>query len=391
MKQILLLLLTLSNLQIYSQSKENKQLIDETILKYKSYNSVSYDVEYMIKFFDNDEPNFVNSNVYIIKDTLDTIFKSKFIYNRSDSIANVFKYYNSPYLYVIYLNEEKVVRFDASKGHTSPVTGSIDGDVLKIYFSDIERLQRKLKNIENNVSYLDTANFLKITIKYPDNEDFYDCEESVYIEKTTKTILKKTYQAKYKDQIQKNRWILSNIVFDQLKNSDFENRVERYLSTFKTEDYKPLTKEDYKLLDIGAIAPKIFGHFFPDYKNVAELSINKIVILDFWYTSCIPCIKTIPILNKLKEKYKDKIEIIGVNPVENKEKHKGKIEAFLQQNPMNYPILLVDEIPAEYNIRAYPTLYILDHNRQVKYSKIGWSDNTYEELEKVLIELINKK
>ena len=390
MKKILLFLFILFNFQLFSQSNENEQLINETIIKYKSYNSVSYDVEYMIKFFDSDEPNFVNSNVWIIKDPLDTIFKSKFVYSRRDSTVNIFKYYNSSYLNVISLNEEKIVRFDASKGHTSPVTGNIDGDVLNIYFSDIDRLQKKLKNVENKKLYLDTANFLKITIKYPDDEDFHDREESVYIDKTNQTIQRITYQARYKDQIQKNSWVLSNIVFNQIKFSDFENRIGKYLKTFKSEDYKPLTEADYKLLDNGATAPTIIGKIFPNYDKTLELTVDKVVILDFWYTSCFPCIKTIPHLNKLKEKFKDKIEIIGVNPIENTEKHKEKIENFIKRTPMNYPIFLVESIPSAYNIRAYPILYILDKNRKVRYSKIGFSDNIYEELDKILNELINE-
>lgn len=390
MKQILLILLILSNLQLFSQSKENQQLINEIILKYKSYNSVSYDIEYMIKFFDSDEPNFVNSNVWVIKAPLDTIFKSKFVYNRQDSFVNYFKYYNSPYLNVISINEEKIVRFDVTKGHTSPITGNIDGDVLKIYFSDIEKLERKINNIKNKVKYLDTVNFLKITILYPDDEDFYESEESVFIDKASKIISKITYQAKYKDQIQKNSWLISNVIFDQIKNYDFENRVGKYLKEFRLEDYKPLTEEDYKLLDNGATAPTIIGKTFPNYDKTIELVLDKIVILDFWYTSCMPCIKTIPHLNKLKEKFKDKIEIIGVNPIENKETHKEKIENFMKRTPMDYPIFLAESIPSDYNIRAYPTLYILDKNRKVRYSKIGLSDNTYEELDKILNELINE-
>lgn len=390
MRQMVLLLLILSNLQVFGQSKKNEQLINETILKYKSYNSISYDIEYMIKFFDSDEPNFVNSNVWIIKDPLDTIFKSKFVYNRKDSIINNLKYYNLPYLNVINLNEEKVMRFDASKGHTSPVTGNIDGDVLKIYFSDIERLERKINNTKNKVKYLDTVNFLKITILYPDDEDFHDREESVFIDKTTQIISKITYQVKYKDQIQKKSWLISNVIFDKINDYDFENRIGKYLKTFKLEDYKPLTEEDYKLLDNGAIAPRITGNIFPNYNKTIELNTDKIVILDFWYTSCMPCIKTIPHLNKLKEKYKGKIEIIGVNPIENKETHKEKIENFMKRTPMDYPIFLAESIPSEYNIRAYPTLYILDKNRKVRYSKIGFSDNIYEELDKILNELINE-
>ncbi len=389
MKQISLLLLLFFSFHLFGQSEEQQQILEKTIEKYQSHESVSYDVVYEIKYFDDEKPMTVTSHVDILKSETDTIFKGFFIYDRKDSFVNVIKYYKPNDLFVIDLSEEVVTKFNASKEQTFPVEGNMDGSVLNIYFLEMDKLQRKLKNPENKWSYSDTGNCLKVKISYPDDEDYYDREESIYIDKKTQTIIKITYQARYKDQIQENQWLINNLTFDQLNEASFDKRAGNYLKTFKTENYQPLTKEDYKLLENGTVIPKIKGTIFPNYNETIELNSNKVMILDFWYTSCMPCIKTIPHLNKLKQKYKDKIEIVGINPIENQLKQKDKIEKFLQQVPMDYPILLVNEIPTEYNIRVYPTLYIIDQNGKVRFSSMGFSENIYEELDRILKQITN--
>ncbi|MNV00583.1 Thiol-disulfide oxidoreductase ResA [compost metagenome] len=384
MKKILFSFLLFLSFHLFGQSEEQQQILQKTIEKYQLHRSVSYDVVYEIKYFDDEKTNIVTSHVDILKSETDTIFKGFFMYNRKDSFLNVIKYYKPNDLFVIDLNKEVVTKFDASKEQTAPVTGNMDGSVLKIYFLEMERLQRKLKNPDNKWSYSDSGNSLKVKINYPDDEDYNGREESIYIDKETQTIIRITYQARYKDQIQKNQWLISNLTFDQVNEASFDKRAGNYLKTFKTENYQPLTKEDYKLLENGTAIPKIKGTIFPNYDETIELNTNKVMILDFWYTSCMPCIKTIPHLNKLKQKYKDKIEIVGINPIENQLKQKDKIEQFLKQIPMDYPILLVNEIPAEYNIRVYPTLYIIDQNGKVRFSSMGFSENTYEELDRIL-------
>ena len=178
------------------------------------------------------------------------------------------------------------------------------------------------------------------------------------------------------------------MAFDQITAADLETKVTPYMQAFEKEAYKPRTEEDFKLLDNGTQAPALSGKWYPDYTTTTELKGGKFLLLDFWYTSCMPCIKTIPHLNRLQEKYKDQLQIIGVNPIENQEKDSERIARFLQRTPMDYPILLPDVIPAAYNIKAYPTLYILDDQGIVRFSKIGHSEDTFEELDKVLGELL---
>ncbi len=388
MRRILTLLFLLFCFQVFGQTAENKKLVDDVIKKYNAHKSMSYNIAYMIKYFDDKEPFYINSTVQILKAEKDSIFKAKFVYNRADSFVNFVKYYNPGKLFVIDLKKKMITRFDATQKQISPITGSADGRVLDVYFGKIERLQKKINNPQNSVSYLDLADHLQINIKYPDDEEYHGREEAVFINKTTKAIDKITYEAKYNDQIQQNHWILSNISFDKIQNSDLEKRVAPYFKNYKTEDFKPAPKDHYKLLENEMVAPLLAGKFYPDYKKEVEIGFDKITIFDFWYTSCLPCIKAIPHLNKLKEKYGDKIDIIGINATEKTEKQKDKIDAFLKRTPMNYPILLVDKIPVQYNIQSYPTLYILDKNGKVKFSKAGFTDNMYEELDTILEALI---
>ena len=39
---------------------------------------------------------------------------------------------------------------------------------------------------------------------------------------------------------------------------------------------------------------------------------GKVVVLDFWETSCIPCVKAMPQLQQLQDQYGDKVVVIGV-------------------------------------------------------------------------------
>ena len=65
------------------------------------------------------------------------------------------------------------------------------------------------------------------------------------------------------------------------------------------------------------------------------------------------------------------------------------MEAFLNRTPINYKVLLVDSIPEEYNILAYPTLYIIGKDNKVKYTLMSYSDDLFEKVDEVLDNLIN--
>ncbi len=78
--------------------------------------------------------------------------------------------------------------------------------------------------------------------------------------------------------------------------------------------------------DMVSVSGKTFGS--------AELD-GKIVVLNFWYTSCPPCLKEIPELNKLVEEFRGKDVVFLGLATDNKQ----KIEKFLKKKPFNYEII----------------------------------------------------
>ncbi len=62
---------------------------------------------------------------------------------------------------------------------------------------------------------------------------------------------------------------------------------------------------------------------------------NKAVLLSFMTTWCSPCKAEIPHLNTLQEKYKDKLQIIGVLL---EDKNDKEIKKFIQEYKINYPV-----------------------------------------------------
>jgi peroxiredoxin len=67
-----------------------------------------------------------------------------------------------------------------------------------------------------------------------------------------------------------------------------------------------------------------------DYKG------EKAVVLDFFATWCPNCRRDMPKLNKLYDKYKDQVEVIGVNLQEDE----NKVEEFVKEYGLDFPIVM---------------------------------------------------
>nr|AUN37306.1 thiol:disulfide oxidoreductase [uncultured bacterium] len=135
------------------------------------------------------------------------------------------------------------------------------------------------------------------------------------------------------------------------------------------------------LLNVGEQAPELqlldpsgAEHRLADYKG-------KVLILDFWATWCGPCIKAMPSLQNLHEKFKDRgVAVIGVNAWE----ESNSVE-YMKRLGYSYGLLLKGErISEAYHIPSLPTLYVIDTQGKIAYAGKGLEENLEPLIEKLV-------
>ena len=126
---------------------------------------------------------------------------------------------------------------------------------------------------------------------------------------------------------------------------------------------------------IGMIAPNISGvNVLDEAKISLEKYKGKYVFVDFWSTSCAPCIQEFPQIKEVYDKFsKNDIEIIGVADI------RDKIDAkkFLNDKEVTWSNI-DDENPLTiingYSIKSWPTTYLIDPNGKIIATDLRGAD-----------------
>lgn len=130
----------------------------------------------------------------------------------------------------------------------------------------------------------------------------------------------------------------------------------------------------------------------PDGEEITLSELNdKVVILDFWGTWCIPCRQASPLLQQLHEKYEDApVKIIGMTV---RERDWDSPARYMSDNGFTFPIVLrADDVAREYNVRSYPTYYVIGFDREVIHVASRFvRDETMPEIERVTREYLTRR
>lgn len=137
----------------------------------------------------------------------------------------------------------------------------------------------------------------------------------------------------------------------------------------------------FKFVDPNIILQKWVGKKFPEfnildkYGNIYnnKLVENKLVVVNFWSTTCQPCIEEMPLLSKLVEKYADKGVIFLAPAPENA----SAINSTVSSKSFKYIILpQAEDLFKTLALSGYPYHLIIDRNGFIRYIRTGSVDNT---------------
>lgn len=113
---------------------------------------------------------------------------------------------------------------------------------------------------------------------------------------------------------------------------------------------------------------------------------GKVVLLNFWFTACEPCISEMPLLNKLVAANKDNPVIFLAPAPENE----SQVKRFLKKFKFDYNIIpssnnYIDALKVEY----FPTHIIIDKEGIIRQVIISYSEDIKDKLQEEINKLIN--
>lgn len=143
-------------------------------------------------------------------------------------------------------------------------------------------------------------------------------------------------------------------------------------------------------VSIGSVAPdfalkNLEGKTVTLYKVLEEGP----VLIDFWALWCKPCLHALPGTDEISRIYADRgVTVLTVNT--DSPRSTAKVRSYVKSKRFTFEVLLDpnSDMMRLYRFRSIPQLFLVDTDRTIAYSKLGYSPGhektVIEEIDKVL-------
>ncbi|MCI9846432.1 TlpA family protein disulfide reductase [Flavobacterium pectinovorum] len=302
----------------------------------------------------------------------------------------------------IHLSDKKVKNtISIVAGYTSnkSIVYIVDSNNNDDYSDDIPK--KLLSNLNKQDDILDNA--VNVDIEYFDGKSIQKDKQLITVEQNLRgkdfSLMFKFPQYRYgKVQLGNDSYLIisesnnrnqsiylakDQPYFDRLDKNNIINPSQYLKINDNYIQYSPITQNLSKIkltishndLDnkatptanqVGMMAPNISGINILDQSKISlEKYKGKYVFLDFWSTTCAPCIKEFPKIKEVFDKFsQNDIEIIGIVDV------RGKMDIKNFINNQNVTWQNIDEknpltINKGYNVNSWPTTYLIDPDGKI--------------------------
>ncbi|WP_452601115.1 TlpA family protein disulfide reductase [Pontimicrobium sp. MEBiC06410] len=99
---------------------------------------------------------------------------------------------------------------------------------------------------------------------------------------------------------------------------------------------------------------------------------GKVVVLNFWFTKCGPCVMEIPSLNNVVDTFKSEA-VVFIAITFNK---KDPVKQFLKEHKFDYKIAPnANDIITMYGVQSYPTNIVINQKGEIVLKELGYRTN----------------
>jgi len=387
-----------------SQKPNAEKILKKSFEKCQAIENGYYEMEHYMKYMSNKDTSLQIYKCYFKRLENDTIYPSAFHYQSFSENE-----YKGDVLYT----GDDFVSYSKKDSTGEVMSKKLWAEKIKAYSHNYTFyslfVNKKSQLLPQDSDFLDKKNIFEFEGEETiNNIPCYHIKRSI-IPENDSTEMMKTLRIEVNYWINKQDYIpiQYSIAMDMTMNNDtmyqFEkNRLIKYeLNNLKDEsklklssipsfvdltDYKPYKAPE--LLPNDAMAPNWTLVSLKDKTvKLSDLK-GKLVLIDFFYKSCYPCMLALPALQDLHERYNSKgLIVIGIDPYDTKEK--DDIDNFLTKRGVTYTVLLGGkDVAKEYHVSGYPTMYLIDKNGKIVLNQVGYGEGVEEELEKIIKEYL---
>ena len=337
------------------------------ILAYEGYRNIP---------FKKDSSNYIFQKI-AFSAKLPIIEISYFSSKHSPSFFRYFLTSENCKIVVHYEKEKDIVTVEQTSGVISFEEGGLNE--FKVFAkNEIETKEAFSKNYNSDFTAVDSS-VENTFIKY----DNAVRDKGLEFVKRYPNLLYSTYLFTY-DIIRETRYST-----DELLDVYNHNFKPRYQGSF--EENFILIKLDADRLALNSKAPlpnKVFKDLNGSTYSISSFG-NKLVLVNIWSTSCVPCMEEIPKLKELYARYQTSMEIVSFSTDDDEQKVRNIIKAkgINWINVCNQP-----EISYAYGSDiGIPQVFLLNEKGMIIYSKLADADTSLEQLENKLEQYTEKR
>lgn len=138
---------------------------------------------------------------------------------------------------------------------------------------------------------------------------------------------------------------------------------------------------------VGKPAPDFTVELLDGKKKTLSDYKGKVVVLDFWATWCVPCVKALPELIETVEPYKEKgVVLLAVNQEEQPE----VVRKFLEAKGLKVTVAMDRNaaIGSGYNVDSLPQTIVINQDGHVAAHAVGYTRDGIKSLQEVIKKLV---
>ncbi len=166
----------------------------------------------------------------------------------------------------------------------------------------------------------------------------------------------------------------------EVRNGRMKTYIEQQVEEAK--EYVKQKELEGKTLKMGRMAPDFTLNDLNGQPLTLSSLRGKFLVLDFWGSWCTWCIKGFPAMKKYYEKYKDKMEILGMDCNDTEAKWKKAVA----DNELPWKQVFVpkgSQVFTDYLISAFPTKIIISPEGNIVTTIVGEDPKFYEMLDEI--------